>query len=124
MKFHATSVTSSEHGAYYQILFESRKDTGAFERTYLIIQRQFEDWDGGVCYVETHDREYCGHFRFRRLDLQPSRLLLEIDRPESNVVEVTFEFGSSDFYGAARIVDIIAGRTDEFLTIGRPRGLP
>jgi hypothetical protein len=31
---------------------------------YLIVQRQFEDAEGGVCYIETHDHDtYSGHFR-------------------------------------------------------------
>jgi len=91
------------------VLFEAREDAGDPGSPYLVIQRQFEDPDGGRCYVETHDEKYIGHFRVRRLDLSPSRIVLEIDRPKANVVEVTFALASSDFRRVARVVDIISG---------------
>jgi len=84
VQFHANHVSASEDGDYYQVKFEVREDAGDHESQYLIIQRQFEDPDGGVCYVETHDEKYIGHFSVRRIDLSPSRIVLEIDRPEAN----------------------------------------
>lgn len=90
-------------------VFETREDAGGPHSPYLIIQRQFEDPDGGLCYVETHDEKYIGHFRVRRIDLSPTRIVLEIDRPEANVVEVTFDMASSEFKPLARVVDIITG---------------
>jgi len=107
--FHANHVSASADGDYYQVLFEAREDAGDPGSPYLVIQRQFEDPDGGRCYVETHDEKYIGHFRVRRLDLSPSRIVLEIDRPKANVVEVTFALASSDFRRVARVVDIISG---------------
>ncbi len=112
MQFHANHVSASEDGDYYQVKFEVREDAGDHESQYLIIQRQFEDPDGGVCYVETHDEKYIGHFSVRRIDLSPSRIVLEIDRPEANVVEVSFEIALSDFKSVARVVDIITGAID------------
>ena len=109
MQFHANHVSVSADGDYYQVMFEATKDAVDPETPYLIIQRQFEDPDGGVCYVETHDETYIGHFRVRRIDFSPSRILLEIDRPKANVVEVTFAIGSSEFKRVARVVDIISG---------------
>jgi hypothetical protein len=107
--FHANHVSVSADGDYYQVMFEATKDAIDPERPYLIIQRQFEDPDGGVCYVETHDETYIGHFRVRRIDFSPSGILLEIDRPKANVVEVTFAIESSEFKRVARVVDIISG---------------
>jgi hypothetical protein len=38
-------------------------------------ERQFEDDDGGVCYIETHDHDtYTGHFPLRLLEFTPARL--------------------------------------------------
>ena len=78
MLFHANHVTSSAVGEYHQVLF-AHHDTDDGKGAYLLIQRQFEDWDDDVCYVETHDEQYRGHFRVRRLDFTASRLLLELD---------------------------------------------
>ncbi len=112
VQFHAKHVSTSEDGDYYQVMFEAGEDAGDPQRPYLVIQRQFEDPDGGLCYVETHDEKYIGHFRVRRIDLSPTRIVLEIDRPEANVVEVTFGMASSDFKLVARVVDIITGAID------------
>lgn len=109
MQFHANHVSASEDGDYYQVLFAAVPDSTDPESPYLIIQRQFEDPDGGRCYVETHDENYIGHFRVRRIDLAVSRILLEIDRPKANVVEVSFAITSSDFKQVARVVGIISG---------------
>lgn len=109
MQFHANHVSASADGDYYQVLFAAVPDSTHPESPYLVIQRQFEDADGGRCYVETHDANYIGHFRIRRMDLSASRILLEIDRPKANVVEVTFAIASSDFKQVARVVGIISG---------------
>ena len=112
MHFHANRVSASAEGDYYQLLFEAVPDSAAPDSPYLVIQRQFEDSDGGRCYFETHDENYIGHFRIRRIDLSVSRIVLEIDRPKGNVVEVSFAIASSEFKEVARLVSIISGVTD------------
>lgn len=109
MLFHANHLSSSEAGDYHQVQFALQNDADDVEGPYLLIQRQIEDLDGGVCYIETHDEKYIGHFYVTRLDLSPSRLLLEIDRPALNVIEVTFEITSPDFDEVARIIGMING---------------
>jgi len=109
VQFHANHVSASADGDYYQVLFEAVEDSTDPESPYLVIQRQFEDPDGGRCYVETHDENYIGHFRICRIDLSVSRILLEIDRPNANVVDVTFAIASSEFKQVARVVGIISG---------------
>jgi hypothetical protein len=48
----------------------------------------------------------------RRIDLSVSRIVLAIDRPKSNVVEVSFAISTSDFKEVARLVGIISGVTE------------
>ena len=109
MKIHANRVWASAEGEYFQVLCEAVEDSTDPESPYLVIQRQFEDPDGGRCYVETHDSKFTGHFRVRRLDLSCVGLLLEIDRPGENVIEVTFAAPLADFDDVARVAAIIAG---------------
>jgi len=111
VQFHANHVSASADGDYYQVLLEAVPDSTDPESPYLVIQRQFEEPDGGRCYVETHDENYIGHFRIRRIDLSVSRMVLEIDRPKADVVEVSFAIASSDFKEVARVVGIISGAT-------------
>ena len=58
MKIELKRAFASEDGDYCQVVFETRD---AEDEPYVLLQRQFEDPDGGVCYLETHDEEYIGH---------------------------------------------------------------
>lgn len=107
MRFHATYVSVGRAGDYYQACFEAvREGDGT---PYLLIQRQFEDYDGGVCYMETNDLEYRGHFRLRDLEFSPTRLSVDLGRQRQSLIEVTFALSEAEFAEAAHIVDIIAG---------------
>ena len=72
MRFHAKYVSVGEAGReYFAVSFDNEDPSNDdFELSdddpYLIVQRQFEDDDGGVCHIETHDHDtYSGHFRLR-----------------------------------------------------------
>lgn len=109
MRFQAKHVSTSDSGDYFQALFEAVEDASDHDSPYLLIQRQFEDPDGGQCYIETHDENYIGHFRVHRIEFSSSRIVIEIDRPRDNLVEVALAMTAHDFEQAARVVDIIAG---------------
>ena len=117
MRFRAKYVSASENGDYYQVAFDNTDPTSDAtdgdgpDNPYLLIQRQFEDPDGGRCYVETHDEEYIGHFGLRSIELTPSHLLLEIGRVRNNRIEVTFDIGQSEFEEIQRVINIISGKS-------------
>jgi hypothetical protein len=116
-RFRAKYVSASENGDYYQVAFETADpaDDAANvvgpDSPYLLIQRQFEDPDGGLCYVETHDEEYIGHFRLRSIEFSSSRLLVEIARGRNNRIEVIFDIRQSEFEEVRRVIDIISGKS-------------
>ena len=117
MRFRAKYVSASENGDYYQVAFENADPAGdaadvdGLDSPYLLIQRQFEDPDGGLCYVETHDEGYIGHFRLRSIELSPSRLFVEIARNRNNRIEVIFDIGQSEFEEVQRVIHIISGKS-------------
>ena len=116
MRFRAKYVSVSQNGDYYQVAFENRDAASDAadvypDSPYLLIQRQFEDPDGGECYVETHEEGYIGHFRLRSIEFSPSRLLLEIARDRNNRIEVVFDIGQSEFEEVQRVIDIISGKS-------------
>jgi hypothetical protein len=100
---------------YFQVSFQNQHpaadyDPSAPTEPYLLLQRQFEDDDGGVCYLETHDTDrFAGHFRLRLIEFTPTRLAFEIDRPEDRTVEVTHKLSTRRFREVQRIVHIIFG---------------
>jgi hypothetical protein len=73
MRLRAKYVSASENGDYYQVAFENTDqasdaaDVDGPDSPYLLIQRQFEDPNGGQCYVETHDKNTSGIFVCVRL---------------------------------------------------------
>jgi hypothetical protein len=100
---------------YFQVLFTNRPpaadyDPSATTAPYLLLSRQFEDDDGGVCHLETHDIDrFAGHYRLRLIEFTPTRLVLEIDRREDRSVEVTYKLSIRRFREVRRIVHIIFG---------------
>jgi hypothetical protein len=85
-------------------------DLSGPDHPYLIVQRQFEDDDGGVCYIETHDRDaYTGHLRLRLVEFTPTRLAFEIARAKGSHVEVTYDLDAKKFDVVQRIVHIVFG---------------
>jgi hypothetical protein len=117
VRIHANHVTVGESGdEYFQASFDSEVashndfDLPRPDHPYLIVQRQFEDDDGGVCYMETHDHHtYTGHFRLRLIEFTPTRLAFEIARPAHKYVEVTYDLHAKRFREVQRIVHIIFG---------------
>ena len=94
MNLHASYVSVDDFdGLYFQVSFyaedpDADVDLTAPEGPYLLIQRQFEDEDGGVCYIETHEPDtYAGHFRLHLVELNRTRLMFEIDRPADRTVD-------------------------------------
>ena len=117
MKFHANYVSASEAGdEYFQVSFDTEApsdddfDLSGPAHPYLLVQRQFEDDDGGVCYIETCDHDnYTGHFRLRLIEFTPKRLAFEIARADLKYVEVTYDLDAKQFGEVQRVVQIIFG---------------
>lgn len=100
---------------YFQVSFKNEHpgadyDPSASTQPYLILQRQFEDDDGGVCYLETQDTDrFAGYFRLRLIEFTPTRLAFDIDRPHDRAVEVTYKLSPERFREVQRIVHIVFG---------------
>jgi hypothetical protein len=107
MRFHANHISTSIAGDYAQVLFEAKQDTANSDCPYLVLQPQSKTPDGGECYIETHNKNYCGHFRLCRVEFTPEELSIEFDRPIDNVIDVTFHMTIADFKQAARVVKTI-----------------
>lgn len=112
MRFHANYVSTSANGDYYQAMFAVDEDTDNTNIPYLIIQRQFEEPEDEMCYIETHDRGYRGHFLVHRVEFTPKSLLVEFDRPSDNLISVTFLMAPAEFAEASRVMKIISGEIE------------
>lgn len=104
MKIQLDRVSAAESGDYYQVHFGGADDG---DGPYVLIQRQFEDDDGGVCYLETHDQDYIGHFKVVRATLDRHRFCLELWRKNFSKVEVTFKTNEPNYIEVLRILRIM-----------------
>jgi hypothetical protein len=112
LRLHANRVSVGESGGeYFQVSFGSEAprdddfDLSEPDHPYLVIQRQFEDDDGGVCYIETHDHDtYAGHFRLKLIEFTATRLAFEIARTDHKYVEVTCDLDPKQFNEGVRPV--------------------
>lgn len=115
MQLDAKKVSAIACGDYFQVCLDSEVDTeehlDAFEPTepYLLVQCQFEFFDGGTCYVESIDDKYRGSFKLQLLEFTPTRLAFKIARPDHDRVEARFALTAAEFEEALPIVEIIFG---------------
>ena len=124
MQLSAKTVSTVASGDYYQIVLDSEErdedelDPFGQPAPYLMLQRQFEFFDGGTCYVESDVDEYIGHFQLQLVEFTPTRLAFEIARLNHNDhVEVCFALTAADFEEALPIVEVIFGtREPDFET--------
>ena len=109
MKIRLDHVSASQAGDYFQVLFELEKDGNG---AYVLIQRQFEIPDGGLCYLETHDEDYVGHFRVAHASLHRNRFHLELRRTQGADVEVLFDSTEQTYHKLRRILRIMIPRLE------------
>jgi hypothetical protein len=104
VKIRLDHVSATESGDYCQVLFEGAEDG---DGAYVLIQRQFEFPDGGLCYLETHDENYVGDLEVARASLARDRFWLELRRGRATEVEVAFEATDQEYEDVARILRIM-----------------
>jgi len=78
LKLQATYVSVGEFDDQYFVVSFDTEDPGvdldlsAPGKPYVLLQRQLEDYDGGVCCIETHELDrYAGHFQLRLVEFTP-----------------------------------------------------
>lgn len=109
MKIAVDHVSVSEAGDYFQTVFEDEDDSSG---AYLLLQRQFEDEDGGRCYIETHDRNYVGHFRVKHARLGKTDFSVDLWRKSHSRIHVTFRRMVEGHAEVARILKIMIPAID------------
>jgi len=101
--FPCVSVASSG-GEYFQVSFEDDPDR---DSAYFIIQGQFESYDGGLFYLECHERTLCGHFKIRRAQLDRKMFRLELASEPAETVQITFQADSARYNQLRRVLKIM-----------------
>ena len=100
-EFCCEHVSVSEAGDGFQVLFEKTPDS---EEGYVLVQRHFEFPDGGKCYLETDDQEFCGHFRFRSARLSRDRFQMVFGIRPLREVTVFFKATDSAYAEVQRVL--------------------
>jgi hypothetical protein len=97
-------VSATEAGEGFQVLFAQAPDS---DEGYVLIQGHFEFPDGGECYVETEDRELCGHFRVQGARLSRNRFQVTFGRRPERKIAVLFNATKSVYTEVKRVLRII-----------------
>src|SRR5437867_9000189 len=82
------SVSASEAGDYFQVLFEEKADS--LEAGYFLVQCQFEFPDQGEFYIESNDTRLRGHFKVKTAILSRQCLRLEMPSTKWKMIQVRF----------------------------------
>jgi hypothetical protein len=96
---------ANESGDYFQLGFDNEAEDD--DGPYVLVQRQFEDPDGGVCYIETHNEDYIGHAQVARASISRRQLRIELRRRKHPLIEVSFELCDPDYEAVVRIARIM-----------------
>ena len=103
-QFQCEHVSATEAGEGFQVLFEKMPES---DEGYVLVQRHFEFPDGGKCYVEIEDREFCGHFRIRRARLSRNRFQMVFGRSPEREIAVLFNATDSVYSEVKRVLRIM-----------------
>jgi hypothetical protein len=107
--FPCVSVASSGD-EYFQVSFdeiEAGEESEEFDHAYFLIQRQFEDYDGGLFYLESHETKLCGHFKIIGAELTRDTLRLQVACKPTETVQIRFQAGNARYRALKRILKII-----------------
>ncbi len=103
-EFRCEHVSVSEAGDGFQVLFEKTPDS---EEGYVLVQRHFEFPDGGKCYLETDDQEFCGHYCFRSAWLSRNRFQMVFGIGPVREITVFFKAKDSAYAEVQRVLQIM-----------------
>jgi len=101
--FPNVSVASSG-GEYFQVSFTDSDDS---DHAYFLLQRQFESYDGGFFYIESHERTLCGHFKIRMAELGRSVLRLEVASEPAEMIQIRFQADGARYNQLRRVLKIM-----------------
>jgi len=107
---------ASSGGEYFQVSFN---DKAGSDDTYFLIQRQFEDDDGGSFYVESHERTFCGRSRIRKAELGKDWLRLQITSRPPKLAQITFRADRNAYSRLKRVLRIMMPAGAQHLVIWR-----
>jgi hypothetical protein len=103
-QFRCAHVSATEAGEGFQVLFERAPDS---DEGYVLVQRHFEFPDGAECYVETEDREFCGHFRIRGARLSSNQFQMTLGIKPERRIAVLFDATDSVYAEVERVLQIM-----------------
>ena len=103
-EFRCEHMSVSAAGDGFQFLFEK---TPGSQEGYVLVQRHFEFPDGGKCYLEIDDQEFCGHFRSRSARLSRNRFQMVFGVGPVREVTVFFKATDSAYAEVQRVLQIL-----------------
>ena len=96
------SVSASEAGDYFQVLFEEEVDNS--EARYFLVQCQFEFPDEEEFYIESDDTRLCGHFEVKTATLSRQSLRLEMPSTKWKIIQVQFQTDDEGYGELERVL--------------------
>jgi hypothetical protein len=108
--FQAQDVSYSEDlegREYFQVLFKEQDAPGG---KYVLLQRQFEIPDGGLCYFECDEIERSGSHVIRKAKLSRERLEIEIPGEGGGKWVVGFRIENRRYTALKEVLQIILGK--------------
>jgi hypothetical protein len=117
-EFQAKDVSYSEDlegREYFQVLFKEKDDPGV---KYVLLQRQFEIPDGGLCYFECDEIERSGPHVIRKAKLSRERFEIEVPGEQGEKWVVAFALEDRRYAALKEVLRIILGKPNQLEIVG------
>jgi hypothetical protein len=86
---------------------EEGEESEECDHGYFLIQRQFEDYDGGLFYIESHEPKLCGHFKIIGAELARNTFRLQVACKPPETVQIRFQAVNARYNHLKRILKIM-----------------
>jgi len=109
IQFKAEDVSYSqdlEGREYFQVLLQEQDQPGV---KYVLLQRQFEIPNGGVCYFECDEIERSGSYVIRKSKLSRERFEIEVPGKNGGKWAIEFDIDERRYAELKEVLGIILG---------------
>ena len=118
MNFECKKISINDEALGCQVIFHEKADAGIYPENmslqemidsrdkYLLLQRFYpeDEYDRGICYMETHDQGVCGHLKKHKIILSKNKFELVLQKDH---IEISISPKGKEFEDLKKILSIL-----------------
>ena len=119
MRFECKKISINDEALGCQVIFSEKADAGIYPENmslqemiesrdkYLLLQRFYpeDEYDKDICYMETHDQDFSGHFKDYEMVLSKSKFELVMQKGH---IEISINPKKKEFEDLKKILLLLS----------------